>query len=196
MGRDLSEAVAHAPRTEVHGTFERHVAIKWVPRALEGSAAGGRWGAEGEFAVIYLGRPTAAVVAEAYRHLVDPIEGMTPERVRGRRLIRAKVDVTGVLDLRDHRSWRPLGIAEDDLTSDVGDYEACQLLGSVAHQLGFHGVLAPAATGLGETLALFVDLLPPEELPVALGDPVDWLVLPPDPRRLRVVGPQRATGKA
>jgi hypothetical protein len=40
VGRDLSEAVARAPRTEVHGIFERHVAIKWVPRALEAAGAG------------------------------------------------------------------------------------------------------------------------------------------------------------
>jgi hypothetical protein len=48
------------------------------------------------------------------------------------------------------------------------------------------GVIAPAATGVGETLALFDEHLPTNELP-QLRETTAWLRLPPDPRRLRDV---------
>lgn len=187
MDRDLAVAVSGAPRVEVAGLFERHVSPTWVDRALLGSAAGGRWAAPGLFPVIYLGRPPASVVVEAYRHLVDDVEGMTAERVRSRRLVRAEVEVRDILDLRSAKAQLAVGLSDAALSSGVGDYDACQQIGHVAHQLGIHGVLAPAATRLGETLALFADLLFPEELPIRVGTPVVWETLPADPRRLRVV---------
>jgi hypothetical protein len=58
--------------------------------------------------------------------------------------------------------------------------------GEVAHQLRLHGIIAPAATGLGETLALFEQHLPADEMPALVADEL-WDVLPADPRRLRLV---------
>lgn len=104
MDRDLAVAVSAAPRVSVEGFFERHVSPSWAERALLGSASGGRWAAPNAFSVIYLGRPASSVVVEAYRHLVDDIEGMTVDRVRGRRLVRAQVSVDDVLDLRSRQS--------------------------------------------------------------------------------------------
>jgi hypothetical protein len=72
------------------------------------------------------------------------------------------------------------------LFSDVGDYAACQQVGQVAHQLALHGVIAPAPTGVGVTLALFEKYLLAPELPVLVGEEV-WDGLPADPRRLRIV---------
>lgn len=137
--------------------------------------------------MIYLGRPTSSVVVEAYRHLVDDIEGMTADRVRGRLLVRTQVAVNDVLDLRGRATRLVLGLGEIELMSEIGDYESCQRIGHVAHQLGLRGIVAPAATGIGETLALFVDLLDPGELPVPVGKPVVWETLPADPRRLHAV---------
>lgn len=188
MDRDLAVAIAQLARTDIDGVFERHTAPSWTARALvEGSRAGGRWAAAGSFPVIYLGRPTASVIVEAYRHLVDEVEGMTGERVRDRRLLRARVRASGILDLRERTARRSVGLGDEALTSVVDDYEPCQQIGHVAHQLGYHGILAPAATGMGETLALFVDLLGADELPVVDGPPVIWDTLPADPRRLRVI---------
>jgi len=188
----LAVALSAVPRVTVEGIFERHVSPSWAERALLGSASGGRWAATDAFSVIYLGRPALSVVVEAYRHLVDDIEGMTAERVRGRRLVRAQVAVREVLDLRGREARLSVGLADTEVYSDVGDYAACQRIGHVAHQLGLRGLVAPAATQLGETLALFVDYLTPDELPVRLGAPMVWDVLPADPRRLRIVRP--ATG--
>lgn len=44
-----------------------------------------------------------------------------------------------------------------------------------------HGILAPAATGVGETLALFERRLPAEEQPELI-DIATWDGLPADPR--------------
>jgi RES domain-containing protein len=182
--RNTVVAVAAAGTVDIKGTFQRHISPRY--RTLTGSASGGRWGPEGAYPVLYLGRPTASVVVEAHRHLVEPIEGMRPEMVGPRRLLTCEVRISNVLDLRDQPVWTSLGIGLDDLRSDVGDYAACHRIGRAAHQLGLHGIIAPAATGLGETLAIFERRLPAEEQPVLVGDEL-WETLPADPRKLRVV---------
>jgi len=195
--REFAIAVGRAPCVTVEGVFERHVSPRWVDRAIvDGSWAGGRWATEGSFPVIYLGRPPDSVIIEAYRHLVDDVEGMTAERVRSRYLIRAQVLAHNVVDLREASTRLSLGLNEEDLISDVGEYEACQRIGHVAHQLNRHGILAPAATGFGETLALFVDYLGMKELPVRIGEPILWTKLPSDPRQLRILDWDEGTSSA
>lgn len=186
MARKLAQDIAAAPRTSLNDRFERHVSVDW--RELTGSNSGGRWGPEGGYSVLYLGRPRSSIAVEAYRHLVDPFaeNGMTGEMVAPRRLLVCEVSVTEILDLRSEAAQLRVGLAEDDLMSGVGEYGACQTVGRVAHQLGLHGIIAPAATGLGETLALFEQHLPAEEMPILVQDDV-WKALPPDPRRLRIV---------
>jgi len=184
--RSLRQAVAAAPRSAVEGEFERHVSLNW--RLLSGSSSGGRWGPPGQYPVLYLGRPRASVTVEAYRHLVDPFaaDGMTGDQVAPRRILTCTVSVTDVLDLRTEEAQVRVGLSTDDLLSDVGEYDACWQVGRIAHQLSLHGVIAPAATHFGETLALFERHLPANELPVLTGEEV-WDRLPADPRRLRLV---------
>jgi RES domain-containing protein len=168
----------------IAGRFERH--LGHLGQALSGTTAGGRWGPPRTFPVLYLGRPRASVVAEAYRHLVDPFEGMTSAMVQPRRLVQVEVDVTKVLDLRDEVAHRSLGISHQHLTSPVGEYEPCWRLARAVHQIGAHGILAPSASGLGETLALYEDHLPEAEHPRLIREE-RWERLPADPRRLRVL---------
>jgi hypothetical protein len=139
--------------------------------------------------VLYLGRPRASVTIEAYRHLVDPFaaEGMTAEMVAPRRLVLCEVAVTNILDLRDPSTLAPLGLTEAHLRSPIGEYDQCWSVARVAHQLELHGILAPAATAFGETLALFDHHLPPTEMPILVGEET-WERLPADPRQLRVIG--------
>lgn len=153
-----SQRVASAPIAEVRATFQRHVSPR--VRTLAGTAAGGRWGFPGSYSVLYLGRPKDSVVVEAYRHLVDDIEGMTGDLVGPRRLLTCRVEVTNLLDLRDPAGRHAVGLTAEEL---VGPWEPCQRIGQAAHQLGLHGVIAPAATQLGETLALFELHLPADE---------------------------------
>jgi hypothetical protein len=139
-----------------------------------------------------LGRPYESVVVEAYRHLVDGVEGMRAELVAPRRLLTVEVSLTLILDLRVPDNQQAVGITTDDLRSAVGDYARSQRIGRVAHQLGLHGIIAPAATGLGETLAVFELHLPPAEQPRLVSDE-EWLTLPADPRVLRTVEPEGET---
>jgi RES domain-containing protein len=176
VDRGLALAVARAKTTSVMGSFERHVSPK--VRTLTGSAAGGRWGPPGAYPVLYFGRPTDSVIVEAYRHLVEDVDGMRPDAVGPRRVLTVDVQATQILDLRDPASQLEVGLSMEIL---LGPHEPCQAVGLAAHQLGLHGVIAPAATGLGETLALFERTLPAEEIPVLTGERM-WETLPRDPR--------------
>ncbi|MBS1861218.1 MAG: RES family NAD+ phosphorylase [Actinobacteria bacterium] len=163
----------------VRGTFHRHCSPRQRP--LSGNASGGRWGPEGAYPVLYLGRPIESVVVEAYRHLVEPTEGMKPEMVGPRKVVTCELAISNVLDLRDEGNRATVGLSLADVTGAVGDYEACQQVGLAAHQLEMHGIIAPAATGLGETLAIFERHLPADEQPAVLGEET-WDGLPADPR--------------
>lgn len=182
MDRTLAARVASATLTSLDGEFERHVSRK--VRALAGSRSGGRWGPPGAYPVLYLGRPRDSIVAEAYRALVDGVEGMTGDRVAPRRVLSCQLRATQILDLRKEESRNAVGLSLGDL---CGPQAPCQRVGQAAHQLGLHGVIAPAATELGETLALFEQHLTEDELPV-LTDEVLWASLPPDPRPVGVGG--------
>jgi RES domain-containing protein len=183
VDRSLAVAVAGCGTISVEGVFQRHTSPR--VRTLTGSNAGGRWGPPGGYSVLYLGRPTESVVVEAYRHLVDDIEGMTGEAVGPRRLLTVEVALTNILDLRVADNQTAVNLSLDDLRTDPGDHARCQRVGKVAHQLGLHGIIAPAATRLGETLAIFELHLPPEEQPTLVTEE-EWQHLPPDPRILRV----------
>lgn len=182
----LPARLATSTAVAIDGTWQRHVAARFVDAGLTGRSANGRWGTERSFPVLYLGKPTDSVAVEAYRHLVDPVvaaDNLQP-RIRPRALITCRVSVTEILDLRSSNNRVLAGISLDQLQSETSDkaaYAACQNVSAAAHQLGYHGVIAPAATKMGETLALFTDLLPEEERPVLL-DTEMWVQLPPDPR--------------
>jgi RES domain len=88
-------------------------------------------------------------------------KGCAPS-LSARRFFTVDVDVTNLLDLRvsEHRDAVAL-----DLDALRGPWEPCQRVGLAAHQLGLHGIIAPAATRLGLTLALFEHNLPAEQWP-------------------------------
>ncbi len=111
---------------------------------------------------------------------------MTGDMVAPRLVLTCLVSVTEILDLRYEEARRGVGLSDSDLTSPVGEYGSCHDVARVAHQLGLHGIISPAATGLGETLALFEQHLPAAELPTLLSHQT-WEALPSDPRRLRIV---------
>ncbi len=187
--------VASAPVVSVEGSWQRHVSSRFSEQALDGRRGSGRWGTKDGFPVLYLGRPTDSVVIEAYRHLVDPVMDGEPILV-SRVLVTADMHVTNVLDLRSAAGRVQTDLTMSDLSSSTADREAyarCQDVAQVAHQLGRHGIVTPAATGAGETLVLFTDLLPEQERPIRSADDQLWDGLPPDPRKrqprhLRVVG--------
>jgi hypothetical protein len=103
MSVDPREVIT-APKTHVTGTWQRHCAVTRRGQALSGHSAYGRWGTHESFPVLYLGRPEASVIAEAYRHIVDPVldTDIVPY-LAPRAVVTCTVDVTDVLDLREAR---------------------------------------------------------------------------------------------
>lgn len=134
--------------------------------ALSGEGArlfGGRWNPPDLFPVVYLAIPVAACMRELERaatenHIDVETQLQVPYRVHS-------IDVTElpILDLRDERIQRELGLEPDDL---IGPWDVCQSVGHAAWFLEFAGVLAPSATGDGLTLALFEHRARPEQVRV------------------------------
>jgi hypothetical protein len=107
--------------------------------------------------------------------------------IRPRALITCEVSVIEIFDLRSATNRALAGVTPAQLQSETFDrtaYSACQNVSAAAHQLGYHGIIAPAATKMGETLALFTDLLTDAEQPILTGTEM-WVQLPPDPRNRR-----------
>ena len=187
---DLPSLVAAGAVATVDGRWQRHVSVKYAGQALDGRKGYGRWGTADGFPVLYLGQPFDSVVVEAYRHLIDPLEDEQAARelaqhLSPRALVTCHVHVSDVLDLRRAATRVQIGLGLTELRSDTNDrdaYARCQQIAQVAHQLGRHGIIAPAATGLGDTLALFPDLLPAQQQPQRSEDDEIWRSLPRDPR--------------
>jgi hypothetical protein len=120
--------------------------------------------------ILHLGRPQDSVVVEAYRHLVDPVELDTDADREAfmtdlvpRALLTCTMNVTCLLGLRTDLGRNQAGLTVWCLTLapvDRDAYGRCQHVSQAAHESGRHGIIAPAATGMGETLAHFVDVLP------------------------------------
>jgi len=188
----LAARIAALSRTSEIGVWQRHVAARDAARALDGHLGNGRWGTTRGFPVLYLGRPAESVIIEAYRHHVDPLMFDTDEdraafiaSVGPRVVVTCTVDVTNLLDLRTISGRAATGLTLQDLQSLPNDPEAygrCRTVSQIARQLGWHGVIAPAATRVGETVALFTDRLPAAERPVRSADDLPWTRLPADPR--------------
>jgi len=176
----LAERVAAVAPVRVQGTFYRHAALN-----RDAFAGGdlGRWGRN--FPVIYLGRPPESVTIEAYRHLVEA-DKIPVDMVQPRRFYTVTVEVERVLDLTVAANVDAVGLTTADLQSDVDDYEACQRVAAVAHQLELHAIQSPAAAGFGVTLALFRERASLDELPHVQQEET-WDRLPPDPRAVRLL---------
>jgi len=189
--RQLGQRIASLPTVLVDGRYYRFTTRRRIKTAFNGSNHGGRWGPPGAFRVLYLADDYESCVIEAYRHATDP--GVDPEPPPvNLGLLTCDVSVTHILDLRSATARHQVGLEPAILFSepqgpDGEVYRACSLVAQVAHQLNRHGLIVPAATHRGHTLALFTDLLPHEEVPTPTGGVATWTQLPADPRRLRLI---------
>lgn len=109
MKRSTVERVAGVRPVAVEGIFYRHAAVN---RDAFAGGLHGRWGAH--FPVIYLGRPEAAPVAEAYRHLVEEA-GIPAHAVQPRVLYTVRVRAEDIVDLTDPANLDQVGLTDDDL---------------------------------------------------------------------------------
>jgi RES domain-containing protein len=133
------------------GTAFRHTAPGRDPLSGEGARLiGGRWNNRDGTPTIYLAEPEAACRAEITR-LIDRAG---PSKVRFPRAIHTvSVDQVQVVDLTTPERLTAVELDLDDIRSD--DRSRCQRVGEGVAYLGFQGVLAPSATGVGFVLAVF-----------------------------------------
>jgi len=180
---------------DIDGVWQRHVPARFRDTALEGRVAPSRWGTGHSFPLLHLGQPRESVIVEAYRHIVDPVDDpRLATQIVPRRLVTCSVDVTNIFDLRSSAGRVAAGLTIETLTSSTEDrdaYAQCRQAAAVMHQVGLHGLIAPAATRLGFSLVLFTANLPDAERPARRGEDELWDQLPADPRqqarRLNVV---------
>jgi RES domain-containing protein len=66
-----------------------------------------------------------------------------------------EITVTGleVLDLTTEEALERVGLSPSSIRAAA--WGPCQRVGEAAHFLGFQGILAPSATGMGSVLAVF-----------------------------------------
>jgi RES domain-containing protein len=152
-----------APLVPFAGQAWRHQAPGYNPRSGEGARqSGGRFNPPRSFPVLYLCLSQLCAVAELRRLAArQPIglDGLLP-----RHLYVYDALLDRVLDLADASTRNHVGVQLDALVDD--DWTTCQILGVAAHALGTQAIRTPAATGVGEVLAVF-----PENLGVSTLEP-------------------------
>jgi RES domain-containing protein len=156
MTSQISNALGSVTASTVAGNYFRRVDHETEP--LGAHRRGGRWSVRDEALTLYLSQPLDSALAEAYRHFFDrPAEKELRGQFEPKLFREYYVQSDGILDLTMPDQLQRFGIRESDLVTRVGDWGACQAIGSQAFLSGFKGVMAPAASGIGVTLALFMD---------------------------------------
>jgi RES domain-containing protein len=153
----------------------RHIAKDRHP--LSGAGArlhGGRWNPPQSFSTLYLAFEQATVVAEFYR--LAERQGRAPEDFLPRQMYRYEITLATTLDLRPAAVRDSLGLTPDALRAL--DARHCRDVGAAAHCLGFEGIVAPSATGIGTVVAVFFESLRAESKVISVEDE-EWVALPP-----------------
>ena len=132
--RDLHRTVEITRRAESHGRFNT-----------------------AEFGAVYVSREPDTACQELRRRLARAGEDL--ERVHPRSIFVLDIHLHIVADIRTAKSLSLWGLTVDDVNAD--EMERCQEMAAVAMRLGCEAVRWNAATGMGESLALYVDHLNP-----------------------------------
>jgi len=147
------------------GDAYRHLAPRYDPLSGEGARIhGGRFNPPESFPTLYLCSSRECAVAELRRlgqRQVFGIQGLMP-----RRLFRYELRLQRVLDLCDAGVLERLGIAGQELVGE--DRSLTRALGEAAYAASFQAVRSPSATGVGQILAVFPELLGAGELEAQL----------------------------
>ncbi|MBA3687596.1 MAG: RES family NAD+ phosphorylase [Chloroflexi bacterium] len=143
----IAEALWKLPTTSVPDTVWKHTFVRQSPTTP--NVRGARWNPRGVPA-IYLATDRKTALAEG-RYLA----GQQPQAIKKDRQIHAlRIDgLKNVLDLRDRRTLRALGVSETELESP--DHGACQLIGGTAEWAGYDAMLVPSARAEGANLVVF-----------------------------------------
>jgi RES domain-containing protein len=110
-----------------------------------------------EFGAVYVSREPGTACQELRRRLARAGEDL--DRVHPRSIFVLDVHLHVVADIRTVKSLALWGLTADDVNAN--EMERCQKMAAVTVQLGYEAVRWNAATGMGESLALYVDHLRP-----------------------------------
>jgi hypothetical protein len=134
---------------------------------VRGAAAEGRWGASGEFEVLYTSLERDGALAEiGYRLSLEPV---WPSRIE-HEIHAISVEADRVLRFADIASLAPFGV--DVARYRTFDYAATQAMAAAANFLEFHGLIVPNARFDCTNLVLFVEQAPIVTLIET--QPVNW----------------------
>lgn len=154
---DLVRRLGHVKLTSVDVAVWRHLSLREIPGSGEGARGmGGRFNPPGSFPVVYgtLGR----VAAGAELRRIARSNPIGIEKLLPRHLYRFRLRSTKVVDLRQPSVREALGLPRLGLLGV--DAVHTQLVGEVARALGIEVIAAPSATGIGDIVAIFSDLIP------------------------------------
>jgi hypothetical protein len=149
---------------------------------LEGYPAGARWD-PGFFDVLYTSLAREGALEEIWFHLSR--QPVFPSQVRWG-LHRLSIRAQAVLKLDDMAAMERLGVTVGDYAGL--EYARTQEIADAAMFLGFDAILVPSARWVCHNLVLFTERLPPDDLTVLDGEPVDWDAWRDLRRRLRAQG--------
>jgi RES domain-containing protein len=122
-----------------------------------------------EFGAVYVSREPGTACQELRRRLARAGEDL--ERVHPRSIFVLDVHLHVVADIRTAKSLELWGLTADDVKGD--EMERCQEMAAVATRLGYEAVRWNAATGAGESLALYIDqLIPDSQVRIAAEHPL------------------------
>lgn len=146
-------ALATVARNPYEGSAFRQQAPRFDPMSGEGARQfGGRYNPPRSFPVLYLCTTRACAVAELRRQgerQAIGLTGLLPRTLYHYQLALPVVDLT----LPDVAA--ELRVTQDELTRP--EWRFTQQIGEVAHHLGIAGLLTPAATGVDQVLAIFLE---------------------------------------
>lgn len=137
---------------------------------LRGSSAGGRWGASGEFEVLYTSLERDGALSEVgFRLALEPV---WPSRVR-HELHRIAANTRRSLRFPDLAALAPLGVVPARYPGF--DYGATQAIAAAARLLECDSLIVPSARSPALHLVVFLEPPPePGTLAVLATEPVDW----------------------
>jgi len=151
--------LSHAGAT-FEGTCFRHCRAQYATvdeGTLEASArVGGRFNPPGEFGAIYVALDRETAVAEFERRVTE--SGLPREHFHPRVVLRLRARLSRVLDLTDDAVRGSLGMTLQKIVGE--DWSPTHAAGRQARTAGYSAVRFPSATGKGQNLAIFLDVLP------------------------------------
>ncbi len=162
-GPDLLSAIDAIGSSRFDVTTFRHTAPDRDP--LSGAGArlfGGRWNHQNGPATIYLAEPVQAAISEFLRMAEG--QGRGTASFLPRNIHEIALDGVELVDLRSPAALASVGLTLADIEAD--SWTDCQDVGAAVELLGYTGLVAPSATGVGDVYAVFETRLDPERVTV------------------------------